>query len=239
LRNGKFRRRKSVDAAVPGNSTEGFWQSFSHAPEIDSPPYTTRYAAQVARDKFLSLPIRQLPGGQDRAVASLILNQASFEVLDGISEAMAERARSLRPDVVVGLPTLGLAVAPLVARHLGFSNYVALGYSQKFWYSDELSIAVSSITSPVAGKRLYLDPNLTARLQGRRVLLVDDVVARGTTMSAAQRLLGVLSVDVVGGLVAMAQTNVWRKALQNLELKTVFATPLFERRGDGWWPTEG
>ena len=219
-------------------STEGFWQAFSDAPEIAGPPYTTRYTVRVSRDRFLSLPIRELPGGQNRAVASLILNQASFVVLDGVGEAMAERARPFRPDVIVGLPTLGLTVAPFVARHLGFSNYVALGYSRKFWYDDALSVAVSSITSPAHGKRLFLDPNLKTRLQDRRVLLVDDVVGRGTTLSAARQLFSVMSVDLVGGLVAMAQTNAWRKVLQGFELNAVFASPLFERRSDGWWPTD-
>jgi adenine/guanine phosphoribosyltransferase-like PRPP-binding protein len=219
-------------------STEGFWQTFSDAPEVDGPPYTTRYSVQVAKHKFLSLPIRELPGGQNRAVASLLLNQASFEVLDGIGAAMAECARLLQPEVIVGLPTLGLAIAPLVARHLGFSNYVAFGYSRKFWYDDALSVEVSSITSPTQNKRLFLDPNLKARLHGRRVLLVDDVVARGTTMSAAQRLLGAVAADPVGAVVAMVQTNAWWKANPSLELKAVFASPLFERRSDGWWPID-
>jgi len=220
-------------------STEGFWQSFSDTPAVEGPPYTSGVPVQVAQDRFLLLPIRELPGGSDRAVASLILNQASFAVLDGIAEAMAGCARTFRPDVIVGLPTLGLTVAPLVARHLGFTNYVALGYSRKFWYDDALSVSVSSITSPDQKKQLFLDPNLKVRLQGRRALLIDDVVARGTTFAAAQRLLADLSVDLVGAVVAMAQTNAWRSALPNLELKAVFTSPLLERRDDGWWPAEG
>jgi adenine/guanine phosphoribosyltransferase-like PRPP-binding protein len=212
-------------------STEGFWQSFLDAP-LAGPPYTTGFPVQVAKDKFLLLPIRELPGGRDRAVVSLILNQASFAVLDGIAEAMAACARAF----LVGLPTLGLTVAPLLARHLGFTNYVALGYSRKFWYEDALSVPVSSITSPDQTKRLFLDPNLKPRLEGRRVLLIDDVVARGTTLSAAYRLLATLPVEIAGAVVAMAQTETWRSAIPNLDLRAVFASPLLERRGDGWWP---
>jgi adenine/guanine phosphoribosyltransferase-like PRPP-binding protein len=225
-----------MDAAASGDSTEGFWQSFTATPETNGPPYSTQYAVKVSDNKFLSLPIRVLPGGQDRAVASLILTQASFEVAEGVSEAMAELAERLRPDVIIGLPTLGLAVAPLVARRLGFSNYVALGYSRKFWYRDDLSVSVSSITTPDQDKRIYLDPNVIPRLHGRRAVLVDDVVSRGTTMAAAQRLLAAVPVDLVGAVVAMAQTDAWWASPQSLALKAVFKSPLLERRRDGWWP---
>ncbi len=219
-------------------STEGFWQAFSNLPQFEGPPYVKGYSVQVSADKFLSLPLRELPGGQNRAVASLILTQASFEVLEGLSETMADYARAFRPDVIVGLPTLGLTVAPLIARRLGFSNYVALGYSRKFWYVDELSVSVSSITTPNQDKRLYLDPNVTTRLLDRRVLVVDDVVARGTTIAAVQRLLAGINANVVGAVVAMAQTNSWRNVLDGLQLKAIFASPLFERRSGGWWPID-
>jgi adenine/guanine phosphoribosyltransferase-like PRPP-binding protein len=97
---------------------------------------------------------------------------------------------------------------------------------------------VSSITTPTQSKCLFLDPNLMQRLQNRRVLLVDDVVARGTTIAAAQKLLGTVSANPVGAVVAMAQTNAWKTVLADLKLKAVFTSPLLERRSDGWWPIE-
>ena len=47
------------------------------------------------------MPIRALPGSGDRAVASLIANQASLEVADALTQAMGELAHGLGPDVVV------------------------------------------------------------------------------------------------------------------------------------------
>jgi adenine/guanine phosphoribosyltransferase-like PRPP-binding protein len=221
------------------SSTEPFWQSFTDTPEISGPPFTDRFAVRMPDGRYLSLPLRVLPGDGDRAVASLLVNHASFAVADALAEAMTALTGPLRPEVIVGLPTLGLAVAPGVARHLGFSNYVPLGTSRKFWYRDELSVEVSSITSPGAGKRLYLDPNLGPRLAGRRVILVDDVVSRGTSLAAARRLMSLAVVNVVGAVVAMAQTDAWREPLAGLDLRAVFATPGFARRADGWWPLPG
>jgi adenine/guanine phosphoribosyltransferase-like PRPP-binding protein len=218
-------------------STEGFWQAFSHVPEVAGPPFVDRYSVEVARDRFLSLPLRTLPDAQDRAIASLIVNQASFQVVDWLAEEMARRCLAQRPEVVVGVPTLGLTLAPLVARRLGFQNYAALGYTRKFWYGDHLSTDVRSITgSRGQEKRLYLDPNLIPRLKGRRTVVVDDVVSQGTSIAAAHRVLNLASADIVCSVVAMAQTNRWRERIGTHELQAIFSTPLFGRRDDGWWP---
>jgi hypothetical protein len=76
-----------------------------------------------------------------------------------------------------------------VARHLGRSRYVPLGYSRKYWYRDELSEPVSSITTPGKGKLLYIDPNQLGLIAGKRVLVVDDAVSSGTTMVSGLKLL--------------------------------------------------
>jgi adenine/guanine phosphoribosyltransferase-like PRPP-binding protein len=110
-------------------------------------------------------------------------------VLDCLCDVLADRTRSLDPEVVVDLPVLGLSIAPEIARRLRLTNFVALSYSQKIWYSDQLSAKGTSITNPGQSKRLYLDPNLTSRLTRRRAVLADDVVTRGTTLAAARQLL--------------------------------------------------
>lgn len=213
---------------------EGFWQEFEDAPAA-GPPYHDRYSVAVG-DQWLDLPIRPLPL-PDRAVASLIANQASFSVVDAITVKMAELAKGFAPDLVVGLPTLGLAFAPGVARGLGHAHFVPLGYSRKFWYRDELSTPIRSITSPDAEKRLYLDPLILPRLMGKRVLVVDDVASTGASLRAAAALLSSCSVTLVGAVVAMRQGRADPSA-DPFPIAHVFATPRFTRRPDGWWPDQ-
>jgi adenine/guanine phosphoribosyltransferase-like PRPP-binding protein len=180
-----------------------------------------------------------LPDG-DRAVASLIANQASNAVVAVLADHMAVEARALDAEVVVGLPTLGLAFASLVAERLGQPRYVPLGYSRKFWYDDALSEPVSSITSPEAGKLLRLDPNLTSLLEGRRAVLVDDAISTGATAVAAVRLLQKIGVEVAGMVVAMKQTNRWEATVAALPMpiaiRAVYGCPLFQRDEAGWMP---
>jgi adenine/guanine phosphoribosyltransferase-like PRPP-binding protein len=227
-------------------STVGYWQELT--PDVPArfsatPPYRFGYPLRLPDGRMLVLPLRQLPDGR-HAVASLIANQASHAVVAALADHMAEQARSFAPEIIVGLPTLGLAFASLVAARLGHPRFVPLGYSRKFWYDDALSVPISSITTPEAGRRLRLDPNLLTLIRRRRVVVIDDAISTGSTAAAAVRLLRAIDVEAVGMVVAMKQTNRWEAALRSLEglalqVRGVCGCPLFERRDDGWWPAAG
>ncbi len=172
--------------------TTASWQTIRAAadvPVLPQPPFRYSYPARLPDGSYLDLPLRRMAGAPGRAVASLIANQASFDVVEALAGFMAELARPLSPEVIVGLPTLGFAFAPLVAQRLGLPNFVPLGYSRKFWYDEALSVPVRSLTTPEAGKTLYLDPNLLPRLKGMRAVVIDDAVSSGQTTSAALDLL--------------------------------------------------
>ncbi|MBI1201083.1 MAG: phosphoribosyltransferase [Rhodopseudomonas sp.] len=220
--------------------TTGYWQDLT--PDIPArfsatPPYRYGYPVRLPCGRFLVLPLRQLPDNR-RAVASLIANQASHRVVAALADHMATQARAFNADILVGLPTLGLAFAALVAERLGQPRYVPLGYSRKFWYDDALSEPVTSITSPEAGKLLRLDPNLLPLVEGRRIVLVDDAISSGATAVAAVRLLRKAGVDIAGMVVAMKQTNRWQTPVNAYEpplaVRAVYGCPLFERGEGGW-----
>src|SRR3984893_6186641 len=171
--------------------TTGYWQDLT--PEIPTrlsptPPDPSAYPVSRPCSRILVLPLRRLPD-VNRAVASLIANQASNIVVAALADHMATQARALDAQIIVGLPTLGLAFASLVAERLGQPRYVPLGYSRKFWYDDALSEPFTSITTPEAGKQLRLDPNLLPLIEGLRVVLVDDAISTGATTVAAVRLV--------------------------------------------------
>ena len=219
-------------------ATTGYWQDLT--PEVPArfpatPPYRFGYPATLPCGRVLVLPLRNLPDG-DRAVASLIANQASNLVVAALADHMATQARTFDAEIVVGLPTLGLAFASEVAERLGQPRYVPLGYSRKFWYDDGLSEPVSSITSPDAGKKLRLDPNLLPLIEGRRVVLIDDAISTGATTLAAVRLLQKVGVEIAGMVVAMKQTNRWQASTTALPVRAVFGCPLFQRGEGGWIP---
>lgn len=216
-----------------------FWQDFAAPgsfPVSSKTGHGHFYPATLPDGRQLALPLRVLPGDGDAAVASLIINQASFAVEDGLAEVLAEMLSPIAPQVVVGVPTLGLTLAANVARRLGHSRLVPLGTSRKFWYDDALSVPLRSITTPGGGKSLYLDPRLVPLIAGRRVAVIDDVISTGQSMRAALDLLEKVGVEPVAIGCAMLQGETWRDALTQsaARITSPLRTPRF-RRKDGLW----
>lgn len=222
-----------------------FWQEI-HSPGTFAPVdgHTGFFPARLDDGRQIKLPIRPLPDGE-HALASLIINQASFVVQDALARALAAKLAAFRPEIIVGLPTLGLTLASAVARELGHARFVPLGTSRKFWYLEEMSVALSSITTPDQRKRLYIDPRMLPLLEGRRVGLIDDVISSGTSMLAGLQLLSTCTIDPVAIGVAMIQTRRWRAGLEDFapgasaRVVGVFETPMLTKTGHGSWiPTD-
>ena len=218
-----------------------FWQKL-YAPETFDVQgvHETFFPATLDDGRQLQLPIRPLSDKQ-HALASLIVNQAAFDVVDALSDDLAAKLKVFEPDVIVGLPTLGLTLASEVARKLGHSRYVPLGTSRKFWYEEELSVPLSSITTPDQIKRLYIDPRMLPLLDGRRIALVDDVISSGTSIVAALNLLNSRALKPVVIGAAMLQTQRWRAPLEQIGTEFAemtrgcFTTPMLKHGDNGGW----
>jgi len=206
-----------------------------------APPYQDHYPVTLCNGARLTLPIQPLPGDRE-AIALLMSNQTPFSVEQELCALLGPLAAGYAPEAIVGIPTLGLDYARTVARDLGFSSYVALGNSRKFWYTDALSVPVHSSTSPGVDKKLYLDPMLVERVAGKRTLIIDDVINTGGSAAAAIDLLQRAGASVVGLCVILIEGEAWKKTLLDLSpdwperVRGLGRIPLFKRRGEGWIP---
>jgi adenine/guanine phosphoribosyltransferase-like PRPP-binding protein len=206
------------------------------------PPYKDEFPIRLPNGDWVMLPFLALPPDFATAIAYLCITENSFELEARLSTAMTEIALPLESDVVIGMPTLGLVLAASVAKKLGHASYVPLSYSRKFWFEDELSIPVNSITTPVQPKTVYIDPRLIERLDGKRVLLVEDVISTGGTVAAEFALMKKLGAQVVGVVTAIRETRVWIDKLRAIDptypglIHSPLRCPLFRRTGAGWEP---
>ena len=217
---------------------EDYWQVLLPAGTVTDPlAWPETYVATLPDGSQLPLPIR--PRSDGTGLASLIINQASFGVLETIAGRLAERLEAIGMELIVGLPTLGLTLAAEVARRLGHRRYLPLGTSPKFWYRNELSVPIASVTTSTE-RRLYVDPRLLPLLAGRRVALIDDVISSGRSIMAGIELLALCGTEPLAIGAAMLQGTGWQTAqspaLPLWQERTigVFRTPLLHRKGSGW-----
>ncbi len=211
-------------------------------PALPDPPYAGGYPVKLPDGDWAELPFLALPPDFTTAIAYLCITENSFALEDRLSTAMAEIVRPLAAEIVVGMPTLGMVLAASVARKLGHERYVPLSYSRKFWFEDELSIPVNSITTPMQPKTVFIDPRLIERMEGMRVLLVEDVISTGGTVSAELALMKKIGADVVGVVTAIKETRVWHDKLAAIDpawpglIHAPIRCPLFRRTQGGWTP---
>ena len=210
--------------------------------ELPPPPYHDGFPVKLPDGDWVMLPFLALPPDFDTAIAYLCITENSFALEDRLSTEMATLAQPFRSEVVIGMPTLGMVLAASVGKKLGHANYVPLSYSRKFWFEDELSIPVNSITTPLQAKTVYIDPRLIERLEGKRVLLVEDVISTGGTIAAELALMKKLGANVVGVVTAIRETRVWMEKLAAIDphyptlVTSPICCPLFRRFETGWAP---
>jgi adenine/guanine phosphoribosyltransferase-like PRPP-binding protein len=211
-----------------------FWQTFTAPPDPLPTVWRDSYAAPMRDGSALPLPLRDYG---ETAIAGLIVNQASFRIVDTLIAWIAADVQHLHAEIVVGLPTLGHTIGAGLARALGHDNWVAPGSTRKLWYDEALSVATRSVTSPGEGRAMWLDPRLLGRLSGRRVLVVDDVICTGSSARAGIGLRARAGITPVAFAVAMSQGDEWRKQWSaDIPMIAAFQTPIFQRVSDGWIP---
>ena len=154
-----------------------------------------------------------------------------------VGAALAAKLEPLRPEVVIGAATLGIPVAIEVTRALGLDRYVILQKSPKLHLRDALAQTIASITS-AGSQRLLLDRREVERLRGRRVVMVDDVAASGSSLKGALGLLREAGAEVVGIGVVLTEAHEWRATLgvDVALLHSLAHIPQFERKAaTGAW----
>jgi adenine/guanine phosphoribosyltransferase-like PRPP-binding protein len=167
------------------------------------------YTVDIAGEP-VTLPI--VPINKQLAISLLMVIDMGVRFGERIGKALAEQLGPLQPDIIVGAATLGIPVVIEVSRALGLDQYVIAQKSPKIHLADALVQELESVTS--AGKqRLMLDRRSVPLLAGRRVAVVDDVVATGSSLAATFALVRAAGGEIVGGGVILTEGHDWKQTL--------------------------
>ena len=97
-------------------------------------------------------------------------------------------------DYIITAEAKGIPLAYEMARQSGKPYFIARKYP-KLYMKDIIRVDVKSITTDKV-QTLYLDGEEGETMRGKRVLIVDDVISTGESLSAVEEL-----VETAGGIV--------------------------------------
>jgi adenine phosphoribosyltransferase len=117
------------------------------------------------------------------------------ELVTACARALAEKLSGLTYDVVVTAETksIPLAHALSVENH---KPYVILRKSYKPYMGNALSAETLSITTGQP-QTLYLDQKDRSMMEGKRVIILDDVISTGSTLQGMRLLMQHANANVV------------------------------------------
>ncbi|WNG23034.1 purine phosphoribosyltransferase [Cystobacter fuscus] len=123
--------------------------------------------------------------------------QLSWGEIDQLVELMARQIKGKQIDVVLGISRAGLVPAVMLSHHLGVRDFAVMDIKR----TDSDSVNATK-SAPVL--RGILNESM---LQGRNVLLVDDIVGEGLTMRTARELLSPKCKSLVTCVLVVNQKN--------------------------------
>lgn len=145
------------------------------------------------------LPILPLPSGIGICFFNLHGNQALTE---HCGKQIAKRIPDC--DVIITAESKGLQLAHVVARELGHEFYAVCRKSKKLYMQDGLQTSVKSITTGEV-QTLYLSKHDADLLNGKRVVIVDDVVSTGGSLKGIEEIVRLANGNVVGKAFVLAE----------------------------------
>lgn len=154
-------------------------------------PARQTHAVEVAGLRR-ELPLFEVAPGLRIAVLNIL---GDTELVQACAAALAERLRDVRYDLLVTAEAKSIPLAHALAVAVG-RRYVVLRKAYKLYMGEAVQAETLSITT---GKpqTLYLDEKDRQLVQGRQVVLLDDVVSTGSTLQGMRRVM-----DLAGAQVA-------------------------------------
>lgn len=125
-------------------------------------------------------------------------------------------------DYLITAEAKGIPLAHEMARQHGDAKYILARKGPKLYMRDLFSVCVNSITT-AKEQRLYLDGADAALMKGKRILIVDDVISTGESLSALEALVEKAGGNICGRMTILAEGDAQdRKDITYLEKLPLF-----------------
>lgn len=126
-------------------------------------------------------------------------------------------------DYLITAEAKGIPLVYEMARQLGEKKHFIARKKSKLYMKDPISVQVKSITTANL-QTLYLDSEDAKLMKGKRIVIVDDVISTGESLSAIETLVA----KAGGNVVAKAAILAEGEAADRDDIIYLEKLPLFE-----------
>lgn len=159
------------------------------------------------------------------------LSIAAF-IIFGDVELTVNSARELlkkapEHDIMITAEAKSIPLIHEMARQSGANDYVVARKKEKVYMSDVVEVSVHSITTH-GEQKLYLGKEDADKLAGKKVLIVDDVISTGESLSALEALVEKVGGNIVGKVAVLAEGD----AAERDDISFIEKLPLFDGEGN-------
>ncbi len=158
--------------------------------------------------------------------------QIAAFILFGDVELTVNCARELlkvspKHDIIITAEAKSISLIHEMARQSGQNNYIIARKGPKVYMRDIIDVSVKSITTQ-GEQHLYLGGDDAKLMKGKRVLIVDDVISTGESLSALEKLVETAGGQIVGRVAVLAEGD----AVERDDITVLSPLPLFDKDGN-------
>lgn len=130
-------------------------------------------------------------------------------------------------DIMVTAEAKSIPLIHEMARQAGANDYVVARKKPKVYMSNVVEVSVNSITTH-GEQKLYLGSEDAEKLKGKHVLIVDDVISTGESLSALEKLVETVGGKIAGKAAVLAEGD----AADRKDIIYLEKLPLFDSNGN-------
>lgn len=156
---------------------------------------------------------------EDMALASFCI-VSDTELVQAVAPHLVKKLPEV--DVLLTAEAKGIILTYEMSRLMGMKDFVVARKHKKPYMQNVLEANVFSITTQ-AKQTLYLDGCDVEKLRGKRVAIIDDVIATGESLAALEKLADLAQANIVTRAAVLAELDsVYRDDIVYLKEHYVF-----------------
>lgn len=130
-------------------------------------------------------------------------------------------------DIMVTAEAKSIPLIHEMVRQSGANDYIVARKKQKVYMGETLEVSVNSITTH-GEQKLYLGEDDIEKIKGKKILIVDDVISTGESLSALEKLIEKAGGNIVCKAAVLAEGD----AAQRDDIVFLEKLPLFDSEGN-------